>query len=241
MNNVIIAGDHHGDWNSFMKKVVSANLHDCTIISAGDNGEGFKAQHYDENYKDDYYALYNQLNEELAYRGIQFYSIRGNHTDPTFYSGDTRVALSNFEFLEDYTYKEINGQTFLFVGGAYSIDRLDRKYLDKKNGTICYWRDEPFVLDKSKLQDRPVDVLVTHSGPTWLGPGCKTPFIKSLSIDDKELMSDLLRERDLHNQLFELVKPRNWYMGHFHRSEINIYQGCKGRILDILEFFEHRP
>jgi len=233
--NVIFVGDHHGDWNLFMRQFHRIDLHDCVIISVGDNGEGMRKAGKDKESIVAHKRLYEKLNEDFKEYNVKFYSVRGNHTDSYYYTGENRVVLSNFEFLEDYTYKEINGESYLFVGGAISVDRVDRW---KNVDWVDYWEDEVFILDESKTKE--ADILVTHTGPSWIGPGTKHPFIKRLAEDDPELISDLLDERSKMDKLFELVKPKKWYIGHFHRSEINTFEGCSARILDILEFFEHR-
>ena len=96
------------------------------------------------------------------------------------------MIFSNLEFIEDYTVKDLNGEKFLFVGGAISIDRRYRRE------SIDYWIDEPFVFDENKAQE--CDVLVTHSAPSWIGPFDKDG-ISGWCAKDENLWDEGVMER----------------------------------------------
>jgi len=70
--------------------------------------------------------------------------------------------LPNFKLVPDYTRLEINGQSWLFVGGAVSINRIDRE-----EGKT-WWPNEDMVLREDLAI--PSDVLVTHAGPSLANP-----------------------------------------------------------------------
>ena len=145
---VYIIGDHHGSYNNVMHKLYANGIKDCLLIHVGDGGEGFYS--HEEELK-----TFNILNAEFESLGIEYMSIRGNHSDPAYFDGS--INLSHFKLLPDYSRQVINGEEFLFVGGAISIDRAIR-VLNKS-----YWADEPFVL-KPELAGK-CDVLITHSAP----------------------------------------------------------------------------
>ena len=79
--------------------------------------------------------------------------------------------LPNFKLLRDYTNLHLNGQSWLLVGGAISIDRIDR-VLGRS-----WWPGEAFELREDLAQ--PADVLVTHSGPEWIGPSCRNDLVRA--------------------------------------------------------------
>ena len=194
----------------------------CFII-VGDNGFGF-----DPFADNDEYTM-DHMNQLFAEMDIMCYSIRGNHDDPVYYDGT--YTRSNFKLLKDYTKLNINGKEFLFVGGGISIDRTYR--LEKAPDT--YFEDEAFVLDESKADK--CDVLITHSGPSWIGPTGKNN-IKWWCKVDIPLWDELVAERILHDRLIELCKPSYHFCGHFHESANVLMDGCNSTILDELEIKE---
>jgi hypothetical protein len=119
-----------------------------------------------------------------------------------------------------------------------SVNRVDKIQSGE------WWSREGFRLDPSKAG--PADVLVTHSGPGWIGPGISSPLIKTYAQAENEfgtssLVSDLREERRQHDRLFRMVKPRTWYLGHFHQRAEKQHAGCRTRILDCGELIRHSP
>ena len=217
--DIYILGDNHGKYKQLLKMINDYDLKDSYIIHVGDGGEGF------DNYYDSL-LTFNNLNNEFSKRNIQYLSIRGNHSDPDFFNGN--IKLSNFELLEDYTLREIEGIKFFFVGGATSIDRKVRQE------GVSWWRDEKFNLIPEKAQK--CDVLITHSAPSWNGPTSKGPIVH-WEIDDESLWSECCQERSDISKLIELCEPKKHFCGHFHTSYNNINNNCQSRICDELEFY----
>lgn len=224
----ILVGDHHGEWDALSKKINSYDIRDCLLIHVGDGGEGFIAHEPKQ------IRQYKLLNDRFKSRNIIYISIRGNHSNKRWF--DDSVNYSNFKLISDYTVMKINGEIWQFVGGAISVDRKHRKL------NISYWEDEVFDLDKEKAQK--CDVLVTHTGPPWIGPNHKGEFVMSFYEKDPTLKSELMEERKFMQDLYDICKPKVSYLGHFHRSEVNTYHGegytAKTKILDILELIEHK-
>lgn len=220
---IYIVGDNHGKYDSLFKRIEQYDIKDCILIHAGDGGEGFI--HPDKQLRQ-----FELLNNRFKKRDIEYVSIRGNHSDPAYFKG--QIKLSNFELLPDYTVREYNGEKFLFVGGAVSIDRSHRTM------NFSWWEDELFVLDESKIVE--CDVLITHSAPTWIGPNDKQG-ISYWCEKDLTLWDDCLNERRLHDELFRLAKPKKSYHGHFHLYTQCENNGCISSILDELQIVEHRP
>lgn len=224
---VYIVGDPHGYFSALLDVIEKRDLRYCYLISVGDLGIGFKYGSEGE------LAGMIQLNKIFEERDIIFLSIRGNHDDPWYWGigkNGWTVDYSHFKLLHDYSTMDINGEKFLFVGGGISIDRKIRR------PGYSYWPNEVFVLDESKIVE--CDVLITHSGPQWIGPYDKTG-IESWCDRDPALWVDCLKEREDHNRLYSLAKPKKAYLGHFHRFEAVEFNGCYATILDELQIAQH--
>lgn len=222
---IYIVGDVHGKFRNLIQYIHEKSIDNCYLICVGDLGIGFNY-----SFKGEIEAC-KTFNEFLKELNINFLSIRGNHDDPAFFKGASRLNFTNFELLEDYTVRELNGEKFLFVGGAVSIDRLFRKQ------DISYWIDEIFVLDESKIVE--CDVLITHSAPNWIGSFDKNG-IEGWCKRDPHLWDECLKERQDHNDLFKLAKPKKSYHGHFHLYTQVEHDGCIATIIDELQVIEHR-
>jgi len=219
---IYIHGDNHGKWDRLFDKIDAANITDAILIGVGDTGIGFKI-------KEKQLREFEFLNNKFKKRNIQYMTIRGNHCDPSYFDGS--VKLSNFELIPDYTLRELNGEIFLFVGGAISIDRKFRKV------GSSYWTDETFVLKPELAKE--CDVLITHTAPYWVGPFDKQS-LSSWCVKDVHLWDECRKERMDADELVKLAKPSRSYHGHFHTSAWVDFRDCYARILDIDEIVEHR-
>jgi predicted phosphodiesterase len=229
---VYLMGDVHGDFVSvFNYEFDKTDMNDCLVIQLGDFGVGFNYKKYDEeNLK--------FTNNLLLERGCQCYAIRGNHDSPDFFDGNYR--FSNLHLLKDYTSMDINGESFLFVGGAVSIDRTFRINRDRKSHTKkSYFFGEEFQLDLEKIKDVKCDVIITHTSPTWCYPQNDDgfgPLVESFIKYDDNLVKDLTKERKEMDILFEELNKSNkihtHYYGHFHTSAQTDKNGCKHFLID---------
>jgi len=204
---------------------------DSLVQHAGDFGLGF--QPYQKDLAD-----LGFLNDFLISKDIMLWAISGNHDRPDFWRGDLNKELNNkfshIELIPDYTRREVNGQSFLFVGGAISVDRSFR--IEGRD----YWAAEEVVrVDLAELE--PCDVLVCHTAPSFIGPPSRGPFPMSFKDRDPTLIEELESEREYMDRLFARVRPRYAFFGHFHVAETYYHEGCKMRILDINELVEHVP
>ncbi len=226
MKPIYVLGDHHGEYEAVFSTLRQRGISDSTVVHVGDGGEGFPGWRA---------KTAEELDKRFAAIGIEYLSIRGNHSDPAFFDG--RVMLPNFKLLRDYTTFHMNGQSWLFAGGAISIDRIHR--LPGQS----WWSGEAFELREDVALQ--ADVLVTHSGPSWIGPSCRNELVRACANAEAAfgcdtLIAELQAERRSHEKLFRLVKPRTWYLGHFHERAEKPYLGCRTRILDCNELIIHR-
>lgn len=222
---IYFIGDNHGQYDHMVSIVKSFDLRDCYLIHLGDGGEGFLPT-------DKQCRQFVYLNEFFSTRNVHYMSIRGNHSDPFYFQGESRIVHSNFELIEDYTVMEYNGKTIQFVGGAVSIDRAAR------TEGISYWIDEAFVLDENKAQK--VDILITHTAPSWCYPQQVNSFVLEWARGDEYLLDDLVVERQYVDRLFEICQPTLHLYGHFHASWSEFVKGCKHKLLNCNEVWEYR-
>lgn len=215
---------------------------DSVIIQVGDFGIGYASYEFDVK-------TLKFLNAELKKTNNKMYVIRGNHDDPAFFDGS--FTYSNLELVPDYTLKTILGRNFLFIGGALSIDRRISiaKYETKikygsQNARPEYWKGEELIVDMEKLEQyRNVDVLVTHTCPTWCNPvqnGFYPAIVEEAIFDDPELAQLLPQERANMDIIFNTLKRNNnplslHVYGHFHHSARTEHWGCEHHLLDINE------
>lgn len=233
---IYLLGDSHAEHDGLLETLDGRNdvepmdghkVRNAIVIHVGDGFEGLP---------DCTVETLKSLNKEFADRGIEYLGIRGNHCDPGFFDGQHQ--LSNLKLIPDYTRLEMNGESWLFVGGAVSVNRIDKK--DARE----WFAKEKFFLDPSMATK--ADVLVTHSGPSWIGPKCRSGIIKEYEVVENyfgtsTLVSELKEERKQHDQLFRLVRPKTWYCGHFHERAEKHQHGCTARILNCLDLFRHTP
>lgn len=222
---IYIAGDSHGDWQNLFHYINFHQIENCYYIHVGDGGEGFAPEKQQ-------LELFEKLNRLFKEKNIQYFSIRGNHSDPSYFTGDKRVVLSNFELIEDYTVYRYGFRKIQFIGGATSIDRTARREGES------YWSGEGVVYQPEKCEK--VDMLITHTAPSRCYPQKFSEIVYGWSKDDKTLIDDLLKERDIMEKLFDICKPSIHCYGHFHNSWSEEIDGCLHKLLDIGEVWELR-
>lgn len=223
---LLFLGDHHGAWSWVFDIIRSKDIKNCYIVSVGDLGIGFKYS-YEQEYKQS-----ENLNKLFKEKNIKFYGIRGNHDDSSFFKGNDRIVFDNFELLEDYTIAEYGDRTIQFIGGAISVDRTGRKV------GISYWEDEGVIFNKELCKK--VDILVTHTAPSWCFPQQFNEMVYGWAREDAYLLQDLTDERIVMDEIFKICSPTLNIYGHFHSSCTEIVNGCVSKLLDINEIWEYR-
>lgn len=216
-------GDNHGEYEIMFDLINKHELTDCYFIHMGDGGEGFV--HTEKQLRQ-----FIHLNEFFKARNIHYMSIRGNHSDPFYFKTENQMPLSNFELIEDYTVVEYSGKLIQFIGGAISIDRTVR------HEGISYWSNEVVNFDEDKCQK--VDVLVTHTAPSWCFPQKFNRIVYDWSLRDASLLKELTTERAIMDKIFNICQPSIHLYGHFHSSWTEEVNNCKHKLLDINEIWE---
>jgi UDP-2,3-diacylglucosamine pyrophosphatase LpxH len=225
-------GDVHGDFNSLLTKIKGNNINHSNLIQVGDFGLGFQSLNDDMSFL-------KKLNVFLLKSSNHLYVIRGNHDDPAFFDGS--IKRSNIHLLPDYSVITLEGKTLLMAGGAISIDRKVRKV------GLNYWPQEFFKFDQEKLNliigaHEKLDVIVTHTAPSFISPQTYDPLVLRYAKGDETLLQELEAERKLVDQFYSIVKsktPTHWYYGHFHYSHTELYDNIRFTILNENEFVKY--
>ena len=202
---IYITGDTHGTinldslTNYFIQTYVSRKDY---LIILGDAGIV-----WDKNYKDTV-ELYEKL-------GLTIFYIDGNHENfdilncfDVIYKNNAKVHKISehvFHVLRGEIL-ELNGLSFLCMGGAESIDKEYRK------SGVTWWRQERITnedvsnaLLNLKTHDMKVDYVLSHCAPD-------TICVKKFGFHSDESTRQL-------NRLCYYVKTTYWYFGHYHFDE----------------------
>lgn len=232
---LIFIGDVHGEFNELISRLANHNICNSTFIQVGDFGVGFKSKETETR-------ELNRINDRLKADRCTMYVIRGNHDDPSYFSGEG--LYSNLIFLNDYSLLQVEGKKILLIGGAISIDRRIREL------NVNYWEEEGFVYNEQRLRSvlsgvDNLDIVATHSCPHEFEPAEFNQLVVSYWMKDNGLITELKKERGAHSLLMHALtglrlKPTHWYYGHFHSSFQSNYKGLRYRMLNCSEFFEHR-
>ena len=193
-----------------------------TLIILGDFGLPWFECDVDENgihleNKEDKYLLkwYNE-------KPFNILAVQGNHDNYNMIEklpevemfGDRKVS-DNIFYLERGHFYNIEGLSFLVLGGAKSHD----KQLRKEN--IDWWKKEEMsysemndCLANLPLHDNKVDYVLSHDGPTN-GIKC-LPEIKKI----QERLFDFETNTTVrfNDEVDSRIEYKNWFFGHWHND-----------------------
>lgn len=201
-------GDTH-KLDGITKLIKQHDMKNFVLIGCGDHGEGFGAKTGQEH-------EVKRINRECEERNGEVFLVRGNHTDPSWYTEIKFPQFPKVNFVPDYSLLDFEGKKFLFVGGAISIDRVHRIIQENYYGKKIWWKDEVFVLNENAAQK--CDFLITHSSGISEFPQWGKAGIKNWLDSDNELEKDCDAERSDIQKLVDLSSPKYHFFGHFHTS-----------------------
>jgi DNA repair exonuclease SbcCD nuclease subunit len=207
---IVLVGDIHGRWGTVFNRLREHDLRHTYLIAVGDIDLLFREP-----------GRIDKLNEEFRVLDIEFIGIHGNHDDPSYFDGS--VNLSNFKLIPDYSVLELNGENFLFIGGAISIDRMLRVEGED------YWREER--IKEGPIPNKKIDVIITHDCPNHVGLSCATLW------DDigNPVKTDAFKGRQILDKVYACIQPRKWYYGHYHQPMFHKDEKTTFKCLDICE------
>src|SRR6056297_2566947 len=168
---LIFGGDIHDKYYIILNFIEKYEIKNSAIIIAGDFGIGFKHPLKEK-------SKLKKLNYKLLESNNTIFVVRGNHDDPSYFYGNN--DKTNIKFVPDYTVLNINNQNILCVGGAVSIDRVNRESYTEGRGRD-WWSNEIFNYDPKKIETLTnIDVVVTHSAPNFAYPYLKNGAVEWL-------------------------------------------------------------
>lgn len=246
---ILFLGDLHGNFSLIHQYVKNYDIKDAHIIQVGDFGVGFALLDKERRALGMFHDLFVKNN-------VIVWAIRGNHDFKPYFDNDP-FGFSNIRLVPDYTVLELEGKKILCVGGAVSVDREWRYTGAQRRGEFdvvpgqSWWKDEVFVLEKEKVVDlKGINIVVTHTCPSYCPPDNTFgfgSFVEGIIRDtgDVELKTDLNVERQAMNDLFHYLKINgnnidNHYYGHYHKSEVQNYDGIVHRMLGVGELWEEK-
>lgn len=211
--SVYLTGDTHGRFERIERFCKDNDTTpDDLLIILGDAGINYYSGHRDK-----------KLKQYITSMPITLLCIHGNHEarptaalgyEPVECFGGTVMAqreYPNLLFALDGEVYELNGQSCIAIGGAYSIDK---EYRLMRGGG--WWPDEqPSAAIKRKVESVlasrgwQVDIVLSHTTPLSLEPReAFLPFIDQSTVDTstEEWLDGIERRLDY----------KRWYTGHFH-------------------------
>lgn len=211
---IVIGGDTHGDSNQIAYLFNVAKGNNCKlIIQVGDFGywpKSLRGQQYLE-----------MINRLATKTKIDFYWLDGNHEDHNsldkwrvgkftpidteYFTKKDHFSFPHLKYLPRGSKFDIDGCSFMAMGGAYSIDR----YWEGRKKDVTWFDNE--IVDHELIESLPdehVDVLLSHDMPQGL---LKWPY------NDKETISMIASNGRLSlDLLVKKVTPRFCFGGHHH-------------------------
>lgn len=235
--HLIFVGDIHG---VEVLKTITYNLHskgvnNTNVIVCGDIGFGFNKKGFYDN-------VYSDMEKRLKESNIEFYLIRGNHDDPSYFNGKDKYDKEHMHCVSDYDVISTPTHNILCVGGAVSVDRKAR------TKGKSWWEDEQFILDVDRLDDATstqIDIVATHTAPAFVPPFGNKGILMGWSKVDANIIDDCEKERKDMERLYDALKERDlnishWFYGHFHGHYIINVDGGSFIGLDICEIVNRR-
>lgn len=250
ITDLYIVGDIHGTWDIICYKIKYYNIQNALIIICGDCGFGFERKEYYIQH------IIPKWRKTLWKHNVRIIFIRGNHDNPKYFDGKN-INTQYISAVPDYTIVKACDKNILCVGGGISIDREWRKTVDLKTAQKyafyhkcsieeafikipgSYWIDEQ-IKYREKI-DYPIDIICSHSSPTFCYPLTKGDIVLRFAENDSTLLEDIQTERETLSKVYEDYKDTitHWYYGHYHASKVEKINGCIFRLLDIGEFSRH--
>lgn len=211
---IYITGDIHGKPQRIVKFAKENHItKDDTIIILGDVGANYYMNERDAETK----RLLNSVKATI-------FCIHGNHecrpehfpsyllTD--WHGGKVWVEdkYPNLLFAKDGEIFDIEGQAFLVIGGAYSVDRLWRLYAH-----AGWWVDEQpskFIkaFTEAQIASRSVDIVLSHTCPRKYEP--VEVFLSGIDQSGVDKSTE-----DWLDSIEEKLTYKAWYCGHWHTDK----------------------
>ena len=209
----IITGDTHGDFGP-LNRLINRKQPDIVII-CGDFGFWPESTMHQMTYGGHYWATKDGFDiSEIKNQNSKIYWVPGNHEQWNNLEKEYgRRGLKpipmwgneNIFYCPIGSSEIINGENFLFVGGADSFDKNKRtEGVDWFKQEILNMEDWEFVVDNYQMQK--FDTIISHT--------CPNLFNLSLNFRP-EKQGDFSRK--VLDEFLNIFEPNKWYFGHWHK------------------------
>lgn len=231
-SKIYITGDCHRKFDKIFDfcKNNKTTTNDIMII-AGDAGINYYIDSSDKKVK-----------KKLSTLPITLLVLHGNHEErawncegyihdnyqigSNFIIGWAEKEYPNLLFLDNYATPYINGNRYLFLGGAYSVDKGYRLAMGYQWFKSEQMTDEEMELNLKRLQKdrhafnysvgRPEEhqfkYVVSHTSPLKYEPTeVFLPFIDQSTVDK--------RTEEFLNKVEEIIDYESWICAHFHTEK----------------------
>ena len=210
-----LLGDTHGNeaWiRHALDEFATAGLD--TIIQVGDLGVWPGARSA---------KMWNSIDELLARNGQTMYVAPGNHED---YDRIDRLKARKDGWLR-FRHRillaprghrtEMRGRNFVWLGGAASVDRGWRRYLQFMTGEVSWWHQEEitFADVETTRAGGHADVMVAHDAPHGV-PSIERQLAGNPGGFAREDLLYAYATRSRFTEAFEAVRPSLLLHGHYH-------------------------
>ena len=197
-NSITVLADVHGKYKRMHEIIREKDRHEH-IVQIGDLGFDFSTL---DNVDPDKFKI-----------------VSGNH--------DNMDKIINIpHYLGDYGYTTLNGISFYFYRGAYSIDRQYRTI------GIDWWEEEQnnietFMKARELYREIKPDIFLAHDCPDFMVPQYIGPYAKRY----ENITGWALGE------LYKIHQPKLFIHGHYHVSKTTQYGDTKFVCLNELETY----
>jgi predicted phosphodiesterase len=187
MSKIRFIGDIHGDMSTYFAIIDDANKNGIEkTVQVGDFGIGF---------------IRNPIGEYDTEKNL---FIRGNHDCPY----DCTLEPN---WIKDGTYKD----GLMYVGGATSIDKLQRKE------GVDWWPDEVFSYSEgmdylNTYEDKKPKIMVTHDIPEFVTTHILDSTNNGSHAYKKQRYYDPSIVRQVFEAMYDFHQPKLWIFGHWH-------------------------
>lgn len=244
--NIEVIGDLHCSLYDYIKNISNT---DTLFIFVGDLNIG------ELPFEDDIDLLI-KAELILANQNNSVTIIRGNHDNPkyfkhnSYFNQDLLELCPHILLVQDYSIIQCNDKNILCIGGARSIDKIDR-ILDYN-----YWKNEcvyyPYENFYDDLQESGIKIttIITHTAPLFSLPVEFTNeskyydayLMNSYALYDNTLKADVFKDREILSDVYNnLKKDHNislWIHGHYHKSMEKQYGKLNIQCLNIKENYK---
>jgi predicted phosphodiesterase len=161
--------------------------------------------------------------------------LAGNHDNHS-------ICYDVANFLPRYGYTELNGISFFFLAGAFSIDWKDRVWYDRLNDTQTWWGNEELSwseLEKALILYKSVkpDIVITHDCPGSVVNWISNPAILSNFGFNPATFTTNTHEAltIMHNE----HQPKRWFFGHYHTDKTFSFKNTFFQCIGELKYYEY--